>query len=79
MDNELKDKMTVLEGIILDISKALFERWSAGLPEDQKNDDNLKNLNQNSVEATYFVIQLFMKKFNEAAESLKPIDNTENI
>lgn len=71
MDDTMKNKMTVLEEIMSDVAKSLFQRWANNLPEDQRGEEQLANLNKNAIEATYFVIQLFMNKFNEAAEELK--------
>jgi hypothetical protein len=74
-----ENKMTVLESIIRDVAQALFQKWSDALPEDQKTELNVNNLSKNSLDTTYFVVKLFMDKFNEAAEVLKPIDDPENI
>lgn len=83
MDDTLKNKMTVLEEIMADIAKTLFQRWANNLPENQRSEEELENLSRNATEATYFVIQLFMNKFNEAAEQLKadssPVDQSNNI
>jgi hypothetical protein len=70
MDNTQK-RMTVLESIIQDVSKALFQKWANALPEDQRNEENLANLNKNATESTYFVVKMFMDQFNSAAEELK--------
>jgi hypothetical protein len=70
MDN-IDKKMTVLEGIMSDVAVALFQRWANNLPEDQRTEEALLNLNKNALEASYFVIQMFMNKFNESAEDLK--------
>lgn len=71
--------MTVLEGIIRDVAQALFQKWGNALPEDQRTEDNMNNLSNNALDSTYFVVRMFMDKFNEAAEILKPIDDPENI
>jgi hypothetical protein len=70
MDN-IGKKMTVLEGIMSDVGVALFQRWANNLPEDQKTEEVLLNLNKNALETSYFTIQMFMNKFNESAEELK--------
>ncbi len=70
MDNTQK-RMTVLEAIIQDVSKALFQKWANALPEDQRSDENIANLNKNATESTYFVVKMFMDQFNAAAEELK--------
>jgi|LakMenEpi03Aug12_release.lakeMendotaPanAssembly.Ray.scaffolds.fasta_scaffold23803_28 hypothetical protein len=71
MDENMSGKMTVLEEIMSDVAKALFQRWANGLPEDQRGEEALAVLNKNATEATYFIIQMFMNRFNEAAEELK--------
>ena len=70
MDNTEK-RMTVLESIIQDVAKALFQKWANALPEDQRSEETIANLNKNATESTYFVVKMFMDKFNEAAEQLK--------
>ena len=70
MDNTEK-RMTVLESIIQDVAKALFQKWANALPEDQQSEENIANLNKNATESTYFVVKMFMDRFNEAAEELK--------
>jgi hypothetical protein len=71
MDDRMETRMTVLEEIIQDVSKALFQNWANALPEDQRSEENLLNLNKNATESTYFVVKMFMDKFNEAADDLK--------
>lgn len=63
--------MTVLESIIQDVAKALFQKWANALPEDQQSEENIANLNKNATESTYFVVKMFMDRFNEAADQLK--------
>jgi len=63
--------MNILESIVQDVAKALFEKWANALPEDQRSEDVIANLSKNSTESTYFVVQMFMEKFNQAAEELK--------
>jgi predicted ArsR family transcriptional regulator len=74
MDEKMNKTMTVLEGIIQDVAQALFQKWANALPEDQRTDENIKNLSNNSMDTTYFVVKMFMDRFNEAAAELKPID-----
>ena len=64
--------MTVLESIIQDVAKALFQKWANALPEDQRTEESLSELNKNATESTYFVVKMFMDQFNQAAEELKP-------
>ena len=68
----MSDRMTVLEAIIQDVAKALFQKWANALPQDQISDQVISDLNKNATESTYFVVKMFMDKFNEAAEELKP-------
>jgi hypothetical protein len=68
MDN---NKQTVLEGIIEDVATDLYNKWSAALPEDERNPIAFSAMSKNAHEATLFVVQNFMKRFNDAAEALK--------
>ena len=70
MDNTEK-RMTVLESIIQDVATALFQKWANALPEDQRSEETIASLNKNATESTYFVVKMFMDRFNEAAEQLK--------
>lgn len=63
--------MTVLESIVQDVAKALFQKWANALPEEQQSEETIANLNKNATESTYFVVKMFMDKFNEAADELK--------
>ena len=63
--------MTVLESIVQDVAKAVFQKWANALPEDQQSEETISNLNKNATESTYFVVKMFMDKFNEAADDLK--------
>ena len=67
-------QVTVLEGIIQDTAQALFQKWFNALPEDQRNEETTNSLSRNAIESTYFVVQVFMDKFNAEAEALKSQD-----
>ena len=67
-------QVTVLEGIIQDTAQALFQKWFNALPEDQRNEETTNSLSKNAIESTYFVVQVFMDKFNTEAEALKSQD-----
>lgn len=67
-------KMTVLEEIIKEVSASLYQKWYNALPENEKNPESSEAMAKNAGETTFFVIQLFMQKFNDAAEELKSID-----
>jgi hypothetical protein len=64
-------QQTVLEGIIDDVAKALFQNWANTLPESNRSEENLEILSKNATEHTRFVIKMFVDKFNEAAAELK--------
>lgn len=73
MDDKMGKTMTVLESIIQDVTQALFQKWANALPEDQRTEENLTNLSRNANESTFFVVKMFMDRFNEAAEEIKNI------
>jgi hypothetical protein len=64
-------QVTILEEIIADVGRALYQKWMNALPEDQKGNDELEMLSSNASETAIFVIKMFMDKFNEAAEELQ--------
>jgi hypothetical protein len=67
-------QVTVLEAIVEDVATALFQKWGNALPEDQRTEEALTALSKNAKETTYFVIQMFMDKFNQEADALKSQD-----
>ena len=71
MVQSMAKDLTVLEGIVQDVAIALFQKWANAIPEDQRTDEQISALSQNAAESTYFVVQMFMDKFNAAAEELK--------
>ena len=48
----MSDRMTVLESIIQDVAKALFQKWANALPEDQRSEETIASLNKNATEST---------------------------
>ena len=70
----MANQVTVLEGIIGDVAIALYQKWYNAMPIEEKNEMSEEALKKNAQETTLFVIQLFMNKFNEAAEELKNKD-----
>ena len=64
-------QVTVLEGIIQDVSTELYQKWWNAIPEEERTEDSSKALGLNASETSFFVIQNFMNKFNAAAEELK--------
>jgi hypothetical protein len=64
-------QQTVLEGIIEDVAGDLYTKWVSAMPEEEKNDLAFQAMSKNAHEATLFVIQNFMNRFNAAAEALK--------
>ena len=75
MDN----RQTVLEGIIEDVATDLYNKWSAALPEEERNQVAFQAMSKNAQETTLFVIQNFMNKFNAEAEALKGVDDPQQI
>lgn len=71
--------MTVLEEIIEQVATDLYNKWSAALPEDERNDQAFSAMAKNAHETTLFIIQNFMNKFNAAAEELQSVDDSEQI
>ena len=67
----MDDKTTILEGIMGDVAAALYQKWYNALPDEEKTGVTSKALGLNAKETTFFVVQMFMNKFNEAAEELK--------
>lgn len=63
--------MTVLEGIIEDVSTELYQKLWNAIPIEEQTEDSSRAIGLNSRETTIFVIQSFMNKFNAAAEELK--------
>jgi hypothetical protein len=64
------DKTTVLEGIINDVGIALYQRWANEVPESSRTPESNSALAENASQTAFFVVQMFMDKFNEAAEQL---------
>jgi len=64
-------QMTVLESIIEEVATDLYNKWSAAVPENERNDLAFQALSKNAHETTIFVIQNFMNRFNSAADELK--------
>jgi hypothetical protein len=67
-------QVTVLEGIIGDVAIALYQKWYNAMPLEERNEMAEAALKKNAQESTLFVIQMFMDKFNQAAEELKNQD-----
>lgn len=63
--------MTVLEGIVEEVSQELYQKLWNAIPSEEQTEDSSKAIGLNSRETTLFVIQNFMNKFNAAAEELK--------
>ena len=63
--------MTVREGIIEDVATELYQKWYNAIAIEDRTEESSKALGLNAHETTFFVIQSFMNKFNEAAEELK--------
>jgi uncharacterized protein YeaC (DUF1315 family) len=63
--------MTVLEGIVEDISTELYQKLWNAIPVEEQTEESSRAIGLNARETTLFVIQNFMNKFNDAAEELK--------
>ena len=70
----MANQVTVLEEIIGDVAIALYQKWYNAMPAEEKNELAEEALKKNAQETTLFVIQMFMDKFNQAAEELKNQD-----
>lgn len=71
----MANQISLLEAIIEDCGRALFQKWANALPEAERTEDNLHAISLNASESAIFVIKMFMDKFNEEAEALKGIDD----
>jgi len=70
----MANQVTILEEIIGDVAIALYQKWYNAMPQDEKNESSEAALKKNAQETTLFIIQMFMDKFNKAAEDLKNQD-----
>jgi hypothetical protein len=70
----MTNQVTILEEIIGDVAIALYQRWYNAMPVDERSELAEQALKKNAQESSLFVIQMFMDKFNEAAEELKNQD-----
>jgi len=70
----MANQVTVLEEIVGDVAIALYQKWYNAMPAEENNEVAEKALKKNAQETTLFVIQMFMDKFNQAAEELKNKD-----
>lgn len=71
-DPMIEKQQSMLEGIVSDIVVEVYQKWFNQLPEEQqKNEESIATLGKNASDVTYFVVQRFMDKFNEAAAQIK--------
>jgi hypothetical protein len=71
-DPAIEKQQSMLEGIVADIVGEVFRKWFDQLPDEQKNnEESVATLGKNASDVTYFIVQRFMEKFNEAAEQIK--------
>ena len=70
----MANQVTILEEIIGDVAIALYQKWYNAMPVDERSELAKEALKNNAQESALFVIQMFMDKFNEAAEELKNQD-----
>ena len=67
----LMAEITVLDGIIKDLGQELYQKWYNGLAQEDRTPEASEAMAKNAGETTFWVIQNFMIRFNEAAEALK--------
>lgn len=70
----MSEQQTILEGIIVDVAADLYNKWAEALPEAERNQQAFSAMSSNAHETTIYVIQNFMKRFNDAANELKGND-----
>lgn len=70
----MANQITVLEEIIGDVAIALYQKWYNAMPVEERTELADEALKKNAQETTLFVIQVFMDKFNSAADELKNQD-----
>jgi hypothetical protein len=71
-DPMIEKQQSMLEGIVADIVVEVYQKWLNQMPEEQQKDEKaIQTLGANASDVTYFVVQRFMEKFNEAAEQVK--------
>ena len=66
-----EDKTTVLEGIIQDIGRELYQKWYNALAIEDRTEETSKVMLANANETAFWAIQEFMNRFNASAEALK--------
>jgi hypothetical protein len=66
-----EDRTTVLEGIIQDIGRELYQKWYNALAIEDRTEEASKAMLANAVETSFWCIQEFMNRFNAAADVLK--------
>lgn len=64
-------ELTVLDGIIKDLGHELYQKWYNSLAEEDRSPEASEAMAKNAGETTFWVIQNFMIRFNDAAEALK--------
>lgn len=67
----MTQQITVLEQILIDIAKDLYDQWVSKVPQAERTELSDRILQKNAQETTVFIVQNFMDKFNAAAEELK--------
>ncbi len=66
-----EDKTTVLEGIIQDIGRELYQKWYNALAIEDRTEEASKVMVANANETAFWAIQELMNRFNAPAEALK--------
>jgi hypothetical protein len=71
--------VTIIQGIIEDVATELYQQWYNSVPASEVTDESSKAMMKNAFDTSFFVIQRFMDKFNQEAETLKSVDDQGNI
>lgn len=75
----MNKNITILQGIIEDVSTELYQKWYNSVPPSEITEDSSKAMMKNAFDTSFFVIQKFMDKFNKEAEALKDVDDQSSI
>jgi len=65
------EQVSILDGIVKSVADDLHRLWLNDTPTNLRNEETVERLSKSSYDATLYVIQSFLDRFNEAAEQLK--------
>jgi hypothetical protein len=71
--------VTIMQGIIEDVATELYQQWYNAVPPSEVTEESSKAMMKNAFDTSFFVIQRFIDKFNKEAETIKGIDEQNNI